>query len=148
MAEQGKIRLEIVTPYGIFYEGDVDSVTVRVIDGEMGIMSMHTPLIAALVPGETRMLENGIWRHCLTTNGYAEIGNDLVMVIVSAAEWPLDIDVARARRALERATERHEANRGNPAMATRDRHAMERAKARMQIAAKYAPADRDVPAGI
>ncbi len=139
MAEQGKIRLEIVTPYGIFYEGDVDSVTVRVKDGEMGIMSMHTPLIAALVPGETRMLEQGVWRHCLTTNGYAEIGNDLVMVIVSAAEWPEDIDVPRAREALKRAAARYETNRGNPPQATRDRHAMERAQARLQIAEKHAP---------
>jgi F-type H+-transporting ATPase subunit epsilon len=138
MADEGKIRIEIVTPYGVFYEAEVDSVTVRVKDGELGIMHMHTPMIAALVPGETRALENGVWKHCLPTNGYAEIGHDLVLIMVSAAEWPDDIDVARATKALERATERYATHRGHPTLASRDRHAMERAKARLDIAAKYA----------
>ena len=138
MASDDKIRIEIVTPYGVFYEGEVDSVTVRVKDGELGIMHMHTPMIAALVPGETRVLENGEWKHCLTTNGYAEIGHDLVLVMVSAAEWPDDIDVARATIALARATERYATHRGRPTLASRDRHAMERAKARLEIAAKHA----------
>ena len=138
MASDDKIRLEIVTPYGVCYEGEVDSVTVRVKDGELGIMHMHTPMIAALVPGETRVLENGEWKHCLTTNGYAEIGHDLVLVMVSAAEWPDDIDVARATKALARATERYATHRGHPTLAPRDRHAMERAKARLEIAAKHA----------
>ena len=138
MSEEGKIRIEIVTPYGVFYEAEVDSVTVRVKDGELGIMHMHTPMIAALVPGETRVLENGVWKHCLTTNGYAEIGHDLVLIMVSAAEWPDDIDISRARKALERATERYATHRGHPTLASRDRHAMERAKARLEIAAKHA----------
>lgn len=138
MAEEGKIRIEIVTPYGVFYEAEVESVTVRVKDGELGIMHMHTPMIAALVPGETRALENGVWKHCLTTNGYAEIGHDLVLIMVSAAEWPDDIDIPRAKKALERATERYATHRSNPTLASRDRHAMERAKARLDIAAKHA----------
>ncbi|MBP7402204.1 MAG: ATP synthase F1 subunit epsilon [Clostridia bacterium] len=143
MADAGKIRLEIITPYGVFYDGVVDSVTVRVKDGEMGIMHMHTPMVAALVPGETRMLEDGVWKHCATTNGYAEIGHDLVIVVVSAAEWPDDINVPRSEEALRRARERYAANRSHPVLATRDRHAIERAKARLDVARKFAKkADR------
>ncbi len=137
MSDEGKIRIEIVTPYGVFYEAEGGFSDVRVKDGELGIMHMHNPMIAALVR-ETRALENGVWKHCLTTNGYAEIGHDLVLIMVSAAEWPDDIDVARATKALERATERYATHRGHPTLASRDRHAMERAKARLDIAAKYA----------
>ncbi len=138
MADGGKIRLEIITPYGVFYDSVVDSVTVRVKDGEMGIMHMHTPMVAALVPGETRMLEDGVWKFCATTNGYAEIGHDLVIVVVSAAEWPEAIDVARAEKALVRAKERYISDRSLPALASRDRHAMERAKTRIDVAGKHA----------
>ena len=136
MADGGKLRLQIITPYGVFYEGIVDSVTVRVKDGEMGIMHMHTPMVAALVPGETRMLEEGVWKHCATTNGYAEIGHDLVIVVVSAAEWPENINVARAEEALRRASERYTSNLSNPVLESRDRHAIERAKARLDVVRK------------
>jgi F-type H+-transporting ATPase subunit epsilon len=136
MADGGKLRLEIITPYGKFYDGIVDSVTVRVKDGEMGIMHMHTPMVAALVPGETRMLEDGVWKYCATSNGYAEIGHDLVIVVVSAAEWPENIDIRRSEEAFRRASERYLVERAHPVLASRDRHAMQRAKARQDVAKK------------
>ena len=136
MADGGKLRLQIITPYGVFYDGIVDSVTVRVKDGEMGIMHMHTPMVAALVPGETRMLEDGVWKYCATTNGYAEIGHDLVILVVSAAEWPENIDVTRSEKALQRASERYIADLAHPVLASRDRHAIERAKTRLDVVKK------------
>lgn len=139
MADGGKLRLEIITPYGIFYDGIVDSVTVRVKDGEMGIMHMHTPMVAALVPGETRMLEDGVWKYCATSNGYAEIGHDLVILVVSAAEWPEGIDIKRSEEALHRASERYQLEKTHPMLAARDRHAIQRAKARLSVANKRIP---------
>jgi F-type H+-transporting ATPase subunit epsilon len=136
MAEK-TLHVEIVTPYEMFYEGPVDMVIVTSKDGEIGILPGHIPLIAALTSGEVRVKTGEQTKVALTTSGYAEIGPELVIIIVNAAEWPDQIDVQRAQMALERAS----AKLADPSLSAlgkkHARHGAERAKARLKVAGKY-----------
>lgn len=132
------MHVEIVTPYEMFYEGPAEMVVITSKDGEIGVLVGHTPLIAALTPGEIRLKIDGHWRVAVATNGYAEIGPELAVIVVSAAEWPDQIDIERANKALERA----ESRLADPTISllekTHARHSAARAKARLKVAEKFA----------
>jgi len=131
------LHIEIVTPYGIFFEGAIEMVIVTCKDGEIGVYPGHSPLIAAVVPGEIRLKIDQQWRVAVATNGYAEIGPELTILVVNAAEWPEQIDVQRAEKALARAEDRLQ----SPTVTAQDkahaRHGAARAKARLKVAEKY-----------
>ncbi|MDW7656833.1 MAG: ATP synthase F1 subunit epsilon [Bacillota bacterium] len=140
MAEEAAaktIYVEIVTPYGMFFEGPAEMVVITSKDGEIGIMPGHTPMIAALTPGEIRLKAQGQWRALAATNGYAEIGSTLIIIVVNAAEWPEQIDRQRAQSALERAEKRFHDPQTSSQEKNHARHGIERAKARLKIKQKY-----------
>lgn len=136
-AAEKTIYTEIVTPYGMFFEGPAEMVVITSKDGEIGIMPGHTPLIAALTPGEIRLKTQGQWRALAATNGYAEIGPTLIIIVVNAAEWPEQIDRQRAQDALERAEKRFHDPQTSSQEKNHARHGMERAKARLKVKQKY-----------
>ena len=131
-----KIHVEIVTPYEVFFDDVVDMVIISSKKGEIGIQPGHAPLLAALTPGEIRLKTGDDVKIAVGTNGYAEVGHDLAIIVVNAAEWAEDIDVPRAERALKRAEERYR----DPATPSQEknhaRHGMERAKARIKTGNK------------
>lgn len=136
MAEKS-LQVEIVTPYELFFEGPVESVVVTAKNGETGILPGHAPMIAALVPGEIRLKINGEWVTVSATNGYAEIAPDIAIIVVNAAEWPEQINVERARESISRARARLADSSLSDQEHTHAKHAIERAKSRIRIAAKY-----------
>lgn len=141
MAESAAARtiyVEIVTPYGMFFEGAAEMVVITSKDGEIGIMPGHTPLIAALTPGEIRVNAAGRWRALAASNGYAEIGATLIIIVVNAAEWPDQIDERRAQAALARAEARYRDPKTSAQEKNHARHGIERAKARLKVRQKYA----------
>lgn len=129
--------VEIVTPYDMFFEGPVEMVVVTCKDGETGIMPGHSSLVAALVPGEIRLKIDGQWKSAVATNGYAEIGSELTIIVVNAAEWPEQIEIARAEQSLARAEARLNNPATTPQERVRSRHGVARAKARLKVAQKY-----------
>jgi F-type H+-transporting ATPase subunit epsilon len=137
MASQHAMRVEIVTPYQMFFEGSAEMVVITSKDGEVGIMPGHTPLMVALTPGEIRIRVNQEWRVASASNGYAEISPELTIIIVNAAEWAEEIDVKRATRALERADKRFHDKDTPAAEKVHARHGVQRARARLHVANKY-----------
>lgn len=131
------IHAEIVTPYEVFYDDMVDMVIISSKEGEIGIQPGHTPMMAALTPGEIRLKKNGETKIAVGTNGYAEVGRDLVIIVVNAAEWADDIDLRRAEQALRRAEARYHDPDVDPQEKNHARHGIERAKARIKTARKY-----------
>lgn len=99
-------QLEIVTPERQFYSGPVESLVLPALDGEYGVLPGHEPVVTAVEPGEVRYKTDGVWHSVVVTQGLAELMSDYAIVLVSTAERPEEIDVARARRAKERAEER------------------------------------------
>ena len=131
------MRVEIVTPYQMFFEDVVEMVVVTSKDGEVGIMPGHTPLMVALVPGEIRIKSHEHWRVAAASNGYAEVAPELTIIVVNAAEWAEDIDASRAKKSLERSEKRYHDKNTPPAEKVHARHGIQRAQARLHVASKY-----------
>ena len=91
--------LEIITPDRQFYTGPADSLVMPALDGEYGVQPGHEPVVTALRPGTVR-------HEVVVSDGFAEIMPDYVILLVSSAERPEEIDRKRAERARERAEER------------------------------------------
>jgi F-type H+-transporting ATPase subunit epsilon len=105
--EQHLLNIEVVTPDGIVYEGRGEVIVVPGLDGELGIMAGHAPLISLLGIGDTRIRNpEGLYEHIATGMGYVEVLFDKVRVVCDHAEEAGAIDVARAEEALTRADER------------------------------------------
>ncbi|HUU79986.1 MAG TPA: F0F1 ATP synthase subunit epsilon [Acidobacteriota bacterium] len=102
----GKLHLEVVTPEKVLVSEEVDSVVAPGALGEFGVLEGHVPFLTGIVPGELRYTSKGQTKYLAVTPGFAEVSNDKVSVLVDAAERAHDIDVDRARRAMERAKER------------------------------------------
>ena len=100
------IRLDIVTAEKVIYSEDVDIVIAPGVEGQLGILPHHTPLMTMLQPGELRA-RKGEEELCLAiTGGFLEVRPDRVIVLADAAERAEEIDVARAEEAKRRAQER------------------------------------------
>jgi F-type H+-transporting ATPase subunit epsilon len=93
---------EIVTPEEIVYKNEVRMVVVPTIDGEVGILPLHAPLVTVLAPGEIRVRysEDEVeW--FAVADGYMQVHEDKVIVLASQAKSASQIDVERARQACE-----------------------------------------------
>lgn len=139
MAEIPTLELEIVTPYELLFDGPVETVIITLKDGEIGILPGHASLMAALVPGEIRFKVAGQWQYLANANGFAEIGPNVTILVVNAAEWAKDINVPRAENALQRAKARLADPQITPRVKIQARHAANRAKARLKVAAHVHP---------
>lgn len=99
------IRCEIVSQDRLVYEGDVDVIIVPGIEGEMGILPNHAPLLSTLKLGVLKVRHQGDEKDFTISGGVIEVQPDLVTVLADSAENVLEIDVARAEAARKRAEE-------------------------------------------
>ena len=104
----GKLHLEVVTPAKITVSQDVDMVVAPGSLGEFGILEGHVPFLSGIVPGELRYTVDDKTAYLAVTSGFAEVSDDNVSILVDAAEVAEDIDLERAKQAMERAKERLE----------------------------------------
>jgi len=131
------MMLEVVTPYHHFFEGKVDYVVLSALDGELGILPGHAPVVVALAPGISHISVNGEKRYAVMMEGYAEIGPYMTVVVCNAAEWPEDIDVVRAQSAYVRALKRYRDESLNSRERVFARHSMRRAKMRLKLVSDH-----------
>ena len=99
------VRLTIVTPYKKFFEGDVTSVVVNTIDGNIGFMPGHPPLIVALSPGMSHLIQDGNTLYFTISEGYCEVTEDKIMIVCNAAEFPEDLSPRRTCKSYTTAYE-------------------------------------------
>lgn len=103
-----KIKLEIISPNKVVYSADIDMLIVRSIAGDLGIMPKHAPLLAGLVPHAMRAIIDGTENLIAVSGGFIQVQPDKIIVLASAAELPIEIDINRAKKAYERAQKRLE----------------------------------------
>ncbi len=133
------LHLEVVTPEGEVYHDDVAMVVLPGVEGELGILARHQPLVTLLDVGETRIKRlDGTYDYIATGVGYAEVLFDKVMVVVDHGEIAGRIDVERAESAAERARDQLE-RRGDPGARAqvdffRAEQALKRAENRLRVA--------------
>ncbi|MCI8300579.1 MAG: ATP synthase F1 subunit epsilon [Lachnospiraceae bacterium] len=104
MAEN--FQLQIITPDRMFYEGEASMVEFTSVDGEMGVYKHHIPLTTVLAPGIVTITEPGGKKEAAIHAGFVQILGEKVTFLAEIAEWPDEIDVARAEAAKTRAEER------------------------------------------
>jgi F-type H+-transporting ATPase subunit epsilon len=128
------LQLDVITPERRLLSEQADSVTVPGLGGELGILPGHTPLISALQTGVLAYTQGATTRRLLVSGGFVEVNNDRVSVLADFAEFPEEVDAARAR------TEREEAERllggfsGTPEELADVRARLDRASTRLQLA--------------
>ncbi|MBW1850566.1 MAG: F0F1 ATP synthase subunit epsilon [Deltaproteobacteria bacterium] len=133
----GKLHLEVVTPAKITVSQDVDMVVAPGSLGEFGVLEGHVPFLSGIVPGELRYTVDDEVEHLAVASGFAEVSNDNISILVDAAEKVRDIDIDRAKKAMERASERLEKDRGTEDIDfVRAEAALKRAMVRIRVVAK------------
>jgi F-type H+-transporting ATPase subunit epsilon len=99
------IRCEIVSQDRTVFQGDADIVVLPGVEGEMGILPHHAPLLTALKFGVIKVRSGKAEQVFSVAGGVAEVQPDLVTVLADAAENVEEIDIARAEAARRRAEE-------------------------------------------
>jgi F-type H+-transporting ATPase subunit epsilon len=99
-------RLQIITPDRIFMDDDVERVVFKTTEGDIGVLINHIPLTTTLVSGVVKIKIGDEEKRAVLHGGFAEIKPDQVTVLADAAEWPEEVDLARAKEAAERAESR------------------------------------------
>ena len=127
------IRLEIVTAERVVYSEDIDILVAPGIDGELGILPRHAPLLTVLKPGEIRVVKDGEDSLMAVSGGFLEVLGNKVTILADTAEREDEIDVQRAEEALKRAEERVAAAPAERDLA-RTLASMRRSQARLRVA--------------
>ncbi len=96
---QERFRLEVVTPQRLLVSEDVDEVTAPGLEGEFGVLPGHTPFLTALGVGELMYRIGGEEHFLAVRHGFAEVKHERVTVLAEEAEFPSEIDLARAEAA-------------------------------------------------
>lgn len=100
------MRLEIITAERQVFADDVDGVVAPGIDGQLGILPRHAPLMTALQPGEIMIRQGGEPSYLAVTGGFMEVLGNKVTILAAACEYSQEINEERAQAAMVRAQER------------------------------------------
>jgi F-type H+-transporting ATPase subunit epsilon len=100
------LKLEIVTPEAKAYSEDVDMVTLPGVEGEMGVLPAHVPLLTQLAAGEVAIRKEGREAYLAVGDGFVEIAGDHVTIMTDMAIQAENIDEAKAEEARQRAVAR------------------------------------------
>lgn len=134
MAE--KILLEVVTPDRKLLSAEADVVVCPGVEGQFGILHGHIPFLSALEIGEMYYREGGKTEFLSVSGGFAEVTGEKVTIVAESAELGREIDIERARRAMERAQQRLAAARTEAIDWTRAEAALRRAMVRVKVAGR------------
>ena len=97
---------EVHTPYRPFFSGRVESISLTLSDGEIGVYASHSPFSAPAQSCILRIKDNrGRLRHAFITDGILEVKEHKTVLMVDTAEWPEEIDRERALAAKQNAEE-------------------------------------------
>ncbi len=128
------IRLDIVTAERVVYSEEVDMVIAPGVEGQLGILPHHTPLMTTLQAGELRVKKGGEEVSLAISGGFLEVRPDRVVVLADAAERAEEIDMARAEAAKRRA-QQWLTERPSGIDETRAEVALRRSLARLKVVA-------------
>ena len=130
------LRLDIVTVERAVYSEDVDVVIAPGVEGQLGILPHHAPLMTTLQAGELRVRKGSEEVSLAIAGGFLEVRPDRIIVLADAAERAEEIDVSRAEEAKRRAEQRLTEGRTPGVDEARAEVALRRAMTRLAIAEK------------
>lgn len=92
-------RLKIVTPDGLAFDGDAESLLIRTDDGDAEFLCGHADYIASVGTGRARIITGGVSRFASCSGGFVSVTSGVVSLTAVTFEFAEDIDVKRAERA-------------------------------------------------
>ena len=98
-----KLLLEIVTPEARTFSEDVDMVVLPGVEGELGILPMHVPLMTRLLPGEIRITQGEKHIELVVGTGFVEVTQTKVSILTDMAMSDAEVDESAAEEAVKRA---------------------------------------------
>lgn len=98
-------HLEIIATDRIFFQGECEHLVIRAIDGLIGIMAGHEPLVTSLPTGEMKYMVGGEWHYAAISSGFIQVMPESAVILADSCELPEEIDIKRAQEAKERAAE-------------------------------------------
>ena len=127
-------KLEIVTAERMVFSDDVNEVVAWGVDGQLGILPYHAPLMTMLQPGDILIRKDREDEYMVISGGFLDVRPDKVIVLADACERADEIDIARAEEAKKRA---EETLKETPArMDATAEAALRRSLARLKVAEK------------
>lgn len=100
------ITIKIITPLGLYKEGEVEAVHLCTVEGETTILPNHIPMVAMLKTCKCSLKEKGNYQDYAMAGGLMQFANNEMRILTDAIEGREEIDVERATRAKERAERR------------------------------------------
>ncbi|WP_334072191.1 MULTISPECIES: F0F1 ATP synthase subunit epsilon [Paenibacillus] len=128
--------LEIVTPEHVVFSEQVESLTVRGLEGELGILPGHIPFVTPLQVATIVVKAAGKTKNIAVHGGFVEVQSDKTIVLAESAELPEEIDVERAIAARERAERRLSASTQDAIDRRRAELALQRAVTRINVSSR------------
>lgn len=129
------LKLDIVTAERIVYSEDVDTIIAPGIEGQLGILPHHAPLMTILQAGELVVRRGGEEDTLAISGGFLEVRPDRVIILADSAERAEEIDTERAEAAKKRAEQRL-SEKVAEMDTTRIEASLRRAMARLTVAEK------------
>lgn len=136
--------LEITTAERQVYQEEVDLLIAPGIDGQLGILPSHAPLMTMLRPGELTIRKGGADDFFAVTGGFMEVLGNRVTILADACERSEEIDEARAQEAMRRAQDRLH-HRQSEVELERAMASLRRAQARLDLVRRRRPRGVGVP---
>jgi F-type H+-transporting ATPase subunit epsilon len=131
------LLLEIVTPERQVFSDEVDSVVCPGVEGELGILPHHAPLLTTLGVGELRIRRAGEEEFFAIAGGFLQVRPDKVVVMAETADIASEIDLERAVAARREAEQQLSENFEEPADLARARAALQKALLRIRVAERH-----------
>ena len=143
-----KLDIDIVTAERLIYsDKEVDEIIAPGVEGELGVLTLHAPLLTMIQPGVLRIVKGGDEVEMAITGGFIEVRENRVTILADAAERAEEIDAVRAEEARRRAQRRLEERVAEEDLA-RAEASLARALARLKVAERRRRRRGGVPPGL
>jgi F-type H+-transporting ATPase subunit epsilon len=96
-----KLEVHVVTPEREVWSGEAEMLIARTVEGEIGILPGHAPLLALLDVGPLAVVNGGQREHAIIDGGFLHVAFDRVEVLAEHAELESEVDVGAARSRVE-----------------------------------------------
>lgn len=125
------MKISIITPEKTAFKGEADSVVLETVEGEIGILPGHLPLVTLLKAGDIEIEHNGEKQFLAVDKGFAEVSGDNIRVLTEAAIDVDSIDMEAVQQAEERARRYLAEAEGQPDL---DPHELEQIQGSLRFA--------------
>jgi F-type H+-transporting ATPase subunit epsilon len=131
-----KLKIDIVTAERVVYSAEADAVIAPGMEGQLGILPHHAPLMTTLQAGELVVRRGSEEDSMAISGGFLEVRPDRVIVLADQAERAEEIDITRAAEARQRAEERLKDKKAAGIDEIQAEAALRRALVRLSVAEK------------